>query len=226
MDLLEKVKSKYLDDIANAVGIHQAIIFVIFLATLLTVITGQKSGVWSVLINVPVSEFIPGSDLLKKTALVHILVAVLLVLFNSYAFKKIQLIIFDTLSKRHNLHDYLEKQIADVGNLKSNSEGTNWALAKEVSQEFDKYVDVLKRKNYLGEILLSIIICTVLGVFLGDSNLADFLLAIAAISVFALNQWGAYKYYLAYVVPRFVIHRVLTGQSVTLVDGLDASYTK
>lgn len=212
-ELAKKIQQRYVDDITAKYPLHRFLCLYMYLLAFYIFYSKKNVRFIGSIKEIKV-DFLFDFDkgLLAQVNIFDLVVAVIMTFITAFICKKIKLTSFKILSSLKDFDNYLIKLKATVGEHDGNSAVT-YSMSADVSRSLNIKRSILKGKQAISEIVVTLILCALIGV--KNMIYVDWILVFGGVAIVLMAQWESFKVYISEFLPYFVAEQILLGKNVS-----------
>ena len=211
-ELAKKIQQRYVDDITAKYPLHRFLCLYLYLLAFYIFYSKKDMRFIGSIKEIKV-DFLFDFDkgLLAEVNIFDLVVAVIMTFLTAFLCKKIKFISFKFLSLLNNFDNYLIKLKSTVGEHDRNAAVT-YTMTADVSRSLDMKRSILKGKQAISEIVVTLILCSLIGA--KNMIFVDWILVCGGAAII-MAQWDSFKVYISEFLPYFVAEQILLGKNVS-----------
>ncbi|MFT5594467.1 MAG: hypothetical protein ACI8SR_002857 [Oceanicoccus sp.] len=212
-ELAKKLQQRYVDDITAKYPLHRFLCLYLYLLAFYIFYSKKDVRFIGSIKEIKV-DFLFDFDkgLLAQVNIFDLVVAVIMTFITAFICKKIKLISFKCLSSIKDFDNYLVKLKTTIGEHDRNSAVT-YTMTADVSRSLDIKRSILKSKQAISEIVVTLILCALIGA--KNMIYVDWILVFGGVAIVLMAQWESFKVYISEFLPYFVAEQILLGKNVS-----------
>jgi hypothetical protein len=222
-ELAKKIQQRYVDDITSKYPLHRFLCLFLYLLSFYIFYSKKDLRFITSIKEIKV-DFLFDFDkgLLAQVNIFDLVVAVILTFLTASICKNIKLYSFKSLSSLNNFDNYLVRLKSTVARADTNSAVT-YTMTADVSRQLNLKRSMLKGKQAVSEIVVTLIICVLIGV--NNMMYVDWILVFGGVLIVLMAQWESFKLYISDFLPYFVAEQVLLGKDVSFSKSSSEPHT-
>jgi hypothetical protein len=217
-ELAKKIQEKYIDDITAKYPLHRFFCLFTYLLSFYIYYVKREERLISAFTEVKISYIFDFSDgLLSEVSVLQLLIAIICTLLVARLSNLLKTLFFNFFSSLHDFNSYVIKLIKSVEEVKPQNNAIAWSLTSDIGKQLEMKRVKLRSKQSIAEIVLTFIVCMLIGLI--NLNIVDAIIIIGGILIIVFAHWESFKIYISEFMPYYVAEQILLGKDVTFIKG-------
>jgi len=213
-ELAKNIQQRYVDEITSKYPIHRFLCLYLYLLAFYIYYTKHDCRLLLSIREIKVKFLFDfGDGLLSEASLFQLLIAVIMIFITARLSFIIKNRSFKVMSSLSDFDGYVLRLKEKVAKAKPENNAIAYSLTSDVSKQLDIKRTILRGKQVISEIVITLIICLLIGI--KNMIYVDWLLIAGGVAIVIFAQWEAFKVYIAEFLPYFVAEQLLLGKEIT-----------
>lgn len=213
-DLAKNIQQRYIDEITSKYPIHRFLCLYLYLLAFYIYYTKHDSRLFFSVQEIKIKFLFDfGGGLLSQASIFQLLIAVIMTFITARVSLLIKNHAFKIMSSLSDFDGYVLRLKEKVSSARPENNAIAYSLTSDVSKQLDIKRAMLRGKQAVSEIVITLIICLLIGI--KNMIYVDWLLMFGGVAIVIFAQWEAFKVYIAEFLPYFVAEQLLLGEEIT-----------
>ena len=220
-ELAKKIQEKYIDDITAKYPLHRFFCLFIYLLSFYIYYIKKEGRLISALAEVKISYLFDFSEgLLSEASVLQLMIAIICTLLVARLSNFLKSHLFNFFSSLSKFNDYVLNLKKSVEVVRPENNAIAWSLTADISKQLEIKRVKLRAKQSIAEIVLTFIVCMLIGLI--NLNVVDAIIIVGCIFIIVFAHWESFKVYISEFMPYYVAEQTLLGKDVTFKKGSDS----